>query len=42
MSKDEILINNTDFFAWHNYEDQTQMKHLILKDYFTIWLKKIR
>ena len=41
MSKPEnISIKNQNFFAWR-YEEQTKIKHLVLKNYFKVWVSKL-
>ncbi len=36
----KLYLDGKDFFFWE-YEDQTQMKHTVVKDYFKVWATKL-
>ena len=40
MKPKEISVVGKDYFAWP-YEEQTQIKHKVLKEYAYIWISKL-
>lgn len=40
MKPENIQVADKNYFAW-NYEEQTKIKHLVLKEYGRIWLTKL-